>query len=261
MNPATVTQQAMSEAEKETMFKTWEANTPQDPKRGWYSSLYTEYNKEGEYCIKSMIEDYNDDGCIELIGLAELTIDWLTYTEKYNDAPPSPSIIHNYKAEENTLYLKKRNEEHWRPSLHLNGKYTDEYTLIYFEDIVDNVVNNENITEITVYFQNQYHRHISITKDSEYVYVLLYGESKPMYGGQGNRYKLKWLKKLDDKISEHQRTLFNRDSEMDKMFRYIKQKWGVKLNRNNISPFNSKLSSYVEIRVSYKQPLKIKALD
>ena len=94
MNPATVTQQAMTEGEKETMFQTWAANAPQDPKRGWYSSLYTEYNTQtGEYCIKSMIEDYNDDNCIELIGLAEMTIEGLKYTETYNEKKaPKPTI-------------------------------------------------------------------------------------------------------------------------------------------------------------------------
>ena len=34
-----------------------------------------------------MIEEYDEDGCIELIGLAELTIEGLKYTERYNDAP------------------------------------------------------------------------------------------------------------------------------------------------------------------------------
>ena len=85
MNPATVTQEAMTEEQREELFSTWEANAPKNPKRGWYSSLYKEYNtKTGAYCIKAMIEDYDADGCIELIGLAELTIEGLKYTETYD---------------------------------------------------------------------------------------------------------------------------------------------------------------------------------
>ena len=84
MNPATITQQAMTEEGKKAMFAQWGQQAPQNPKRGWHSSLYTEYNDAGAYCIKAMIEDYDDDNCIELIGLAELTIDGLKYTETYD---------------------------------------------------------------------------------------------------------------------------------------------------------------------------------
>ena len=84
MNPATITQQAMTEEGKKAMFAQWEQQAPQNPKKGWHSSLYTEFNDAGVYCIKSMIEDYDADGCIELIGLAELTIDGLKYTETYD---------------------------------------------------------------------------------------------------------------------------------------------------------------------------------
>ena len=86
MNPATVTQNQMTEQGKQEMFAQWEANAPQKPKRedAWFSSLYTEYNTQtGVYCIKAMIEEYDDDGLIELVGLAELEIASNKYTEKY----------------------------------------------------------------------------------------------------------------------------------------------------------------------------------
>ena len=84
MNPATITQQAMTEEGKKAMFAQWEQQAPQNPKMGWHSSLYTEFNNAGVYCIKAMIEEYDEDGLIETIGLATLEIETGVYTEIYD---------------------------------------------------------------------------------------------------------------------------------------------------------------------------------